>query len=181
MSIAPFQNEHDCRNGSGPSPGPFQLRFLIERILRNRKWETFPRSSQQNSKPTTHFNNSTQQLHQNNKQTAPSRENEICQDPGNVRSQIIRLSDPPGAGVTARIFEFSARRSFPGGKLPLVHVEVFLGKVLLLIALVSRSSGTFPGPTVEIFRRWIFSGLGIFLRNSVYSYATNHVVAHHMY
>ena len=78
------------------------------------------------------------------------------------------------AGVTARIY---ARRNFPAGKLQLV--EVFLGKVLL--ALVFRPSGTFPGPTVEIICRWIFSGLGIFLRNSAYSYATNQVVAYHIY
>ena len=60
--------------------------------------------------------------------------------------------------------------------------EVFLGKVpIVLPALVFRPSGTFPGPAVEIFRRWVFSGLGIFFRNSVYSYATNQVVVHHMY
>ena len=55
--------------------------------------------------------------------------------------------------VLRRQLELSARRSFP------------VGKVLLVV--VFRSSGSFPRPSVEIFRWRIFSGVGISIRNIV--------------
>ena len=61
--------------------------------------------------------------------------------------------------------------AFAGVQVEFPPAEVVLGKVLP--AIVFRPSGTFPGPTGKYNPPMDISGLGIFLRSSVISYATN--------
>ena len=79
----------------------------------------------------------------------------------------MRMADLPQVRPVQQL-EFSARRSFPR-------------KSFASASFPTQWNFSWAYTTVEIFRRWIFSRLGSFLRNSVYSNATNQVVAHHMY